>query len=104
MARLDFGDSTFDVVACLEGIEHVPVEIGRCFLKESERTLRPGGLLLLSSPYCRTMKHSGNPFHIHEYQPEEIQALVSELFAIENVTTQEVDIMKVLYMRCRKLA
>jgi hypothetical protein len=50
------------------------------------------------------MKHSGNPFHIHEYQPEEIQALVSELFAIENVTTQEVDIMKVLYMRCRKVA
>ena len=104
MARLEFGDSSFDVVACLEGIEHVPVEIGRCFLKESERTLRPDGLLLLSSPYCRTMKHSGNPFHIHEYQPEEIHALVSEFFAIETVTTQEVDIMKVLYMRCRKVA
>jgi SAM-dependent methyltransferase len=102
MARLAVPDSSVDVVACLEGIEHVPVEIGRCFLKESERTLRPGGLLLLSSPYCRTMEHSGNPFHIHEYQPKEIQALVSESFAIENVITQDVDIMKVLYIRCRK--
>jgi 2-polyprenyl-3-methyl-5-hydroxy-6-metoxy-1,4-benzoquinol methylase len=102
MARLDFPDSSFDVVVCLEGIEHVPVEVGRCFLKEGERTLRPGGLLLLSSPYCRTMEHSGNPFHIHEYQSNEIQALVSELFVIENIFTQDIDIMRVLYIRCRK--
>ena len=92
------------LVACLEGIEHVPVEIGSCFLKESERILRPGGLLLLSSPFCRTMGHSGNPFHIHEYQPEEIRALVSELFAIENIITRDVNVMKVLYIRCRKRA
>jgi 2-polyprenyl-3-methyl-5-hydroxy-6-metoxy-1,4-benzoquinol methylase len=104
MAKLDFADSSFDVVSCLEGIEHVPVEIGRRFLKESERILRRDGLLLLSSPYCRTMEHSGNPYHVHEYQPEEIEAMLCELFTIENVITRDVDIMTVLYIRCRRRA
>jgi SAM-dependent methyltransferase len=104
MARLDFPTSSFDLVSCLEGIEHVSPEIGRRFLEASERILRPGGLLLLSSPYCRRAEHSGNPYHVHEYQPEEIRALLSERFAIENVITRDVDLMKVLYIRCRKRA
>jgi 2-polyprenyl-3-methyl-5-hydroxy-6-metoxy-1,4-benzoquinol methylase len=104
MGRLEFADASFDVICCLEGIEHVPPEIGRRFLKESERILRRDGLLLLSSPYCRTMEHSGNPYHVHEYQPEEIEAMLCELFTIENVITRDVDIMTVLYIRCRRRA
>ncbi|MGH8614895.1 MAG: methyltransferase domain-containing protein [Gammaproteobacteria bacterium] len=102
MGCLDFADGSFDVVSCLEGIEHVPLETGHRFLKESERVLRPGGLLLLSSPYCRTTAHSGNPYHLHEYQPEEIKALVSQRFEIEDIVTRDVDILTILYMRCRR--
>ena len=47
MCNLDFEDESFDVISCLEGIEHVPMEIGEMFLKESERLLRPDGILLL---------------------------------------------------------
>jgi ubiquinone/menaquinone biosynthesis C-methylase UbiE len=101
MSKLDFEDDSFEVISCLEGIEHVPVEIGGKFLKESERLLRPGGILLLSSPFCRTMAHSGNPFHIHEYQPDEIKSAVSGRFSIEEIVSRNVDIMTVLYMRCR---
>jgi ubiquinone/menaquinone biosynthesis C-methylase UbiE len=101
MGKLDFEDRSFDVVSCLEGIEHVPVEIGKKFLDESERILRPGGILLLSSPFCRTKAHSGNPYHIHEYQPNEIKSIVSKLFSIEEIISRGVDIMTVLYMRCR---
>jgi 2-polyprenyl-3-methyl-5-hydroxy-6-metoxy-1,4-benzoquinol methylase len=61
LGNLEFPSSSFDVVSCLEGIEHVPVEIGEKFIQESKRVLRPEGVLLLSSPYCRTMAHSGNP-------------------------------------------
>jgi len=104
MGKLDYPEASFDVVSCLEGIEHVPVEVGRKFLAEAERVLRPGGVLLLSSPYCRTMPHSGNAYHIHEYQPDEIRAVVSERFDIENVTTRDVDNLTVLYMRCRRKA
>lgn len=102
MGKLNFEESTFDLVSCLEGIEHVPVEVGHRFLNESNRVLRPGGILMLSSPYCRTMPHSGNPYHLHEYRPEEIRALVSERFEMEDVVTRDVDDLAVLYMVCRK--
>jgi ubiquinone/menaquinone biosynthesis C-methylase UbiE len=102
MCNLDRTDASVDVVSCLEGIEHVPVEVGRKFLEEAYRVLRPGGMLLISSPYCNTMPHSGNPYHIHEYQPDEIRSLLSEFFSIEDCVTREVDIMTVLYLTCRK--
>lgn len=102
MARLDFPDAAFDVVSCLEGIEHVPQDIGAKFLDEAHRVLRPGGTLLISSPYCRTRPHSGNPYHIHEYRPEEIQQLVSNRFAVDGIVTRDVDIMTVLYISARR--
>jgi ubiquinone/menaquinone biosynthesis C-methylase UbiE len=102
MGRLEFPDSSLDVICCLEGIEHVPVEVGQSFLRESARVLRPEGTLLLSSPYCRTKSHSGNPFHIHEYQPEEIKDAVSKYLLVEDVITKDVDDLTVLYLRCRR--
>ncbi len=71
MSHVGVGDLSCDVVSCLEGIEHVPVDVGQKFLAEAHRILRPNGLMLLSSPYCRTKAHSGNPYHIHEYTPDE---------------------------------
>ena len=102
MARLGLPGSSCDVVACLEGMEHVPMEVGARFLSEANRILRPNGLLLISSPYCRTKPHSGNPYHIHEYPPEEIKAAVSKYFTIENVQSCDVDILTVLYLTCQK--
>ena len=102
MAKLDLPDASVDVVSCLEGIEHVPVEVGQKFLAEAHRVLRPGGRLLISSPYCRAAAHSGNPYHIHEYQPEEIQLLIGSYFKIENCERRDVDVMTVLYLTCQK--
>ena len=102
MAALDFPDSSLDVVCCLEGIEHVPVEVGRKFLDESRRVLAPGGTLLLSSPYCRVRAHSGNPYHIHEYGPEEIRSEVERNFVIDEVIERDVDILRILYIRATR--
>jgi len=102
MGALAFADGAFDVVCCLEGIEHVPPEVGRAFLQEARRVLAPGGRLLLSSPYCRTRAHSGNPYHVHEYSPEEIRRAVEAHFAVEDVVEREVDIMTILYLRARR--
>ena len=102
MAKLELPDSSVDVVCCLEGIEHVPLAIGQTFLKEASRVLRSQGSLLISSPYCRTKQHSGNPYHLHEYQPDEIRRHLGEFFFVEASETHEVDIMAVLYLTCRK--
>ncbi len=45
---LPFGDGVFDVVACLEGIEHLRHPYA--FVEECHRLLRPGGRLILSTP------------------------------------------------------
>ena len=102
MEKLNFENSSFDVVSCLEGIEHVPIEIGRSFLDEASRVLRPGGVLLMSSPYCLTKEHSGNPYHIHEYQPSEIKEGISRNFEIQEIVERDVDIMRILYIVATK--
>jgi len=102
MAQLGVPDESIDVVCCLEGIEHVPMDVGKKFLQEAWRVLRPHGRLLISSPYCLTKEHSGNPYHLHEYQPDEIKSLISQSFTILDCETREVDIMSVLYLNCQK--
>ncbi|HOU59621.1 MAG TPA: class I SAM-dependent methyltransferase [Kiritimatiellia bacterium] len=85
MKLLKFPDASFDVVCCLEGIEHISPDAGREFLMESRRVMAPGGVLLLSSPYCKTKPHSGNPYHVHEYRPKEIQTVVEEHYLIDEI-------------------
>lgn len=47
---MPFSDATFDVVACLEVIEHIR-ETGR-LVAELARVLKPGGALYLSTPHA----------------------------------------------------
>lgn len=49
--RLDFPDASFDVVVCLEVIEHVGDPLA--LLAEIARVLRPGGHVLLTCPSVR---------------------------------------------------
>lgn len=102
MENLEFAGGSFHLVACLEGIEHVPVPVADQFLAESHRILSPGGSLLLSSPHCARGGHSGNPYHIHEYQPNEIREKLSRQFVIEDVQVREVDELIVHYFYATK--
>lgn len=81
--RMPFPDSTFDLVTSFETIEHI-IEPA-AFVRELARVLRPTGTLLLSTPNARFTRPPGgvpaNPFHVHEYLPEELTALLSVEFA-----------------------
>jgi 2-polyprenyl-3-methyl-5-hydroxy-6-metoxy-1,4-benzoquinol methylase len=103
MDQLDFPERAFDVVCCLEGIEHVPEETGRRFLGEAWRVLRPGGSLFLTSPRAGHGGHSGNPFHEREYRPEEMRGLLDGLFHVDEYFARDVDVLRVHYFRARKL-
>lgn len=100
MAALPFAENSIDVVVCLEGIEHVPVDVGDEFLKEAARVLTPEGRLLLSSPFCTKGGHSGNPYHVHEYQPEEIRGKLGKRFRIASEVERKVGPLTVLYFEC----
>jgi SAM-dependent methyltransferase len=77
-----FGPERFDVVVCFEVIEHV--RDYRRFLREVRRTLRPEGLLLLSTPNKETYRDGPgvppNPFHVHEFELDELRRELGGLF------------------------
>ena len=102
MGALPLADAGADVICCLEGIEHVPTPVAESFLDECGRVLREDGLLFLSSPYLSSGQPSGNPYHVHEYQPEEIKSIVRRRFSIADEITRDIDVLKVLYLRCRR--
>jgi SAM-dependent methyltransferase len=78
LRELPFDDDSFDLVVCWETIEHL--EEGQRAVGEFRRVLRPGGLLLISSPNPDVYP-SGNEHHVHEYRPSELAAMVGERFA-----------------------
>lgn len=47
---LPYEDTSFDIVNMMEVIEHIPVEQGERTLNDLRRILRPGGILLISTP------------------------------------------------------
>jgi ubiquinone/menaquinone biosynthesis C-methylase UbiE len=77
VGQLPFEDDSFDLVVCLETIEHVAD--GPAVIAEFRRVLRPEGVLLVSSPNPGVYP-SGNEHHVHEYAPEELASLVGASF------------------------
>ena len=72
---LRFEDGRFDLVVCLEVIEHVQDQ--RRVIGELVRVLAKGGILVVSSPN-RASYVPGNPHHVHEYLPHELHAALAE--------------------------
>jgi SAM-dependent methyltransferase len=71
LRSLDFEDDKFELVVCFEVIEHF--EDHFTVLDELVRVLAPGGLLLVSSPN-RGAYQPGNPHHLREFAPAELEA------------------------------
>lgn len=75
---LPFAERSFDSVVTFQVIEHI--ERDAEFLKEIHRILRPGGILLLTTPN-RRMTLTRNPWHIREYLAEELKEITSRWFS-----------------------
>jgi len=64
-----------DVIVSLETIEHL--KYPKKFLKEAKRIIKPGGLLVLSTPNGE-VSYEDNLFHIKEYTFSELNILLSD--------------------------
>ncbi|MCB0311076.1 MAG: class I SAM-dependent methyltransferase [Bdellovibrionales bacterium] len=102
MADLPATIQGYDVICCLEGIEHVECAVALKFFDWCFSALTPTGVLLISSPFRKDGKHSGNPFHIHEYQPDELAAILKNKFEIRNIEERQVEELTVAYFEVRK--
>jgi SAM-dependent methyltransferase len=77
--RLDAGDAEFDAVCSFETIEHV--DDADAFVAETARVLRPGGVLVVSTPRAEeTTAAPENPFHRLELSPADFEALLRRFF------------------------
>ena len=68
-----------DGIVSLQVLEHLPDADG--FVAECARALRPGGVLVLSTPNRLTFPAGINPFHVHEFDPHELATLLGRRFA-----------------------
>lgn len=87
---LPFADNSFDVITSFETLEHLESRLK--FLAELHRVLKPDGICLISTPNANyTQPINGkprNPFHVYEYNPEELVAELSQYFAIVEIVGQ----------------
>jgi ubiquinone/menaquinone biosynthesis C-methylase UbiE len=77
LAKVPLEDDSFDLVVCMETIEHL--SDGSAAIAEFRRVLRPDGLLLVSSPNPGVYPE-GNEHHVHEYSADELKELVGATF------------------------
>jgi len=82
VTALSFPDSSFDAVVSLETIEHVDAKSCLC---ELYRVLRPGGVLVLSTPQNKLGHIPVNTAHLREYSLAEITAFCSRHFIVTDV-------------------
>lgn len=78
-ASTSLPDSSIDVVVSFETIEHLrdPSK----FLLECNRVLRPGGILICSTPNRVWWRwHAKNPFHVCEFTATEFAGLMATCF------------------------
>ena len=79
--RIPCADGSFDAVVSFETLEHF-YEHGE-FMAEVRRVLRPGGLLVISSPERDVYSPAGgtpNPYHVHELTHAEFGTLLRANF------------------------
>lgn len=91
--ELPFASNSFDVVTSFETLEHLHDRDK--FLAEVARVLTPDGLCILSTPNAKiTLPINGqprNPFHVHEYEPEEFRSELAEHFSNLTLLGQHLD-------------
>lgn len=74
---LPFDDASFDCVITFQVIEHIRRDAQ--FVAEIGRVLRPGGLLVLTTPNA-PMSLTRNPWHVREYTAPQLRQLLAPHF------------------------
>lgn len=76
---LPFEANSFQTVVLNQVIEHLEPEVMRHALHEANRALRPGGMLLITSPSCYNKAElKADPTHINLLSPTELNNILVE--------------------------
>ena len=90
-AAIPLDDASVDVVVSFETIEHLDQH--ESMMRQIKRVLRPGGVLVISSPdklqYSDKQNYS-NPYHVKELYRDEFNKLLSSYYKKHHVFGQRV--------------
>jgi glycosyltransferase involved in cell wall biosynthesis len=90
MEVLPLESNSFDVVVCLEGLEHLYLSDATLFLAEARRVLRPNGRIIVTVPLLQDgRRHSGNPYHRYEFTQAGLRNLLEQHFETVSLETFE---------------
>jgi ubiquinone/menaquinone biosynthesis C-methylase UbiE len=83
--ELPFNDHSFDIVTAMESIEHFTLEDARKYTKEIHRVLKPGGMLIGSTPLPTSeagvqLELDTNPYHLHVFMPTQLDEFLHNYF------------------------
>ncbi|MGH7496856.1 MAG: class I SAM-dependent methyltransferase [bacterium] len=92
---LQLADEAFDVVVCMEAIEHFSQKDGLQVLRETHRVLKTGGILIGSTPaindrnplLLRLLKLR-DPYHLFLYSESLLREALSSVFATIDIEQQ----------------
>jgi len=77
--RLAFRAESFDLAISQDTLEHIVDDAG--FVAEVERVLTSDGVLVLFTPHALVHTRApANPYHVREYSPESLRALLCAQF------------------------
>lgn len=78
IGKLKFGRSSFDVIVSIETLEHLPNKVCRGYLHDIASWLKPGGVLIASSPMLRYRDGKPfvtSPYHINEMPKDDLLSM-----------------------------
>ena len=78
---IEFENGSFDAVVSFQVIEHIEEDLE--FVREVARVLRPGGLFVVSTPNA-PMSLTRNPWHVREYNADELRNILECHFSKVN--------------------
>ncbi|MHB8689882.1 MAG: class I SAM-dependent methyltransferase [Solirubrobacteraceae bacterium] len=88
LEELPWEDATFDLITCLDVIEHTPDD--RVTLRELLRVTRPGGWLLVTVPAYQALwsQHDVENHHFRRYEREPLRRAAAEAgWAVRRMTS-----------------
>jgi SAM-dependent methyltransferase len=84
-------DDSYDLICCIEGLEHIEMVYQQPLINKFYESLKPGGKLLVSMPEAKVVSGPSktNPYHLHELTYHDFSELLWAKFPSVYVIAQK---------------